>query len=503
MGGDDMAKPELSEAVGKGDLETIRSLLDAGADIHYVRPHGYTVMIDVMYGRSIIDDEQLIPVLRLLIEHGADLDAASDYGESALSVASWVGRFDAVGLLLEAGASPAPLGWTSLHRAVALGSVEDVRTRIEAGDDLGARDRGERIPWLLSLQTGDVEKAKMLLAAGSDRDARGRCGKTSLTYPIGNNDFAMLQWLLEQGVAPDQKDDFGGTALIEAARNGSPECARLLLEAGADANYRSETGSAIQAASDTATMRLLIAAGADINDIDDSLRAELTRLPRDGSFDCNLAEYKKAKHRIFGTANPQLMNFPFWKAMVRGGASAYGARVHFEQGRADNDPVWCFTRFGKSLTELPDGRIIEIAGEHEDFYDPDFCIYNDVIVHHGDGTFDIYGYPADVFPPTDFHTATLVRDDIYIVGGLGYMGERHFGTTPVYRLDIATLAIRPFKTLGDLPGWICRHKARLVGNCIEVTGGKVCEWVNGEETYEDNHGNYVLDLGSMTWSKGL
>lgn len=50
---------DLSEAVGEGDLHKLRDLLDAGADIRYVRPHGYTVMIDVMHGRSILDDPHL------------------------------------------------------------------------------------------------------------------------------------------------------------------------------------------------------------------------------------------------------------------------------------------------------------------------------------------------------------------------------------------------------------------------------------------------------------
>src|SRR6185312_11570738 len=135
-----MAKPGLAEAVSEGDIETIRSLLDDGADVRYVRPHGYTVMIDVMHGRSILEDPQLLPVLRLLIERGADLDAVSDYGESALSVASRVGRFDAVALLLDSGANPAPLEWKALHRAVALGTVADVQQRLDAGDDLAARD---------------------------------------------------------------------------------------------------------------------------------------------------------------------------------------------------------------------------------------------------------------------------------------------------------------------------------------------------------------------------
>jgi hypothetical protein len=33
-------------------------------------------------------------------------------------------------------------------------------------------------------------------------------------------------------------------------------------------------------------------------------------------------------------------------------------------------------RFGQSLTLLPDCRAVQIGGEHEDWYDADFCIYN-------------------------------------------------------------------------------------------------------------------------------
>lgn len=161
-----MDKPELARAVADGDLEAIRSLLDAGADIRYVRPSGYTVLIDAMHGRSIPADDKLLPVLRLLIERGADLDSVSDYGESALRVASRVGRFDAVGLLLDAGANPAPLGWTPLHRAVALGTSADVEQRLDAGDDLAARDFWERTPLLLSLHVGDIALAELLLSAG-------------------------------------------------------------------------------------------------------------------------------------------------------------------------------------------------------------------------------------------------------------------------------------------------------------------------------------------------
>jgi ankyrin repeat protein len=350
------------------------------------------------------------------------------------------------------------------------------------------------------LQTGDVAKAEALLSVGSDPTARGRCGRTALTYPIGHGHTVMLRWLLAQGIDPNETDDFGGTALIHAAGDGSAECVRILLEAGADVHHRSNTSSAIREAGNLEVVRLLVRAGADLNDINGEVRAELTRLPRDGTVACTPEECWAAQHRVFGTANPERMNFPFWKAMVIGGASAYGARAKFEGGRLDGGAVWCFDRFGKSLTELPDGRIIEIAGEHEDYYDPDFCIYNDVIVHRGDGTFDIYGYPEAVFPPTDFHTATLVGHSVYIIGSLGYAGRRHFGTTPVYRLDTGTLAIEPVETTGTPPGWINSHKAKLVGGVIEVSGGKVCRLADGEELYEDNPNAYALDLATGVWS---
>jgi hypothetical protein len=189
--------------------------------------------------------------------------------------------------------------------------------------------------------------------------------------------------------------------------------------------------------------------------------------------------------------------------MVASGQGAYGARSYFEPQAFKGPAIWCFDRFGKSFTELPDGRVVEIAGEHEDFYDQDFCIYNDVIVHGGDGTFNIYGYPKEVFPPTDFHTATLVGSAIYVIGNVGYQGERRLGATQVYRLELDSWAFDRVETTGEGPGWIGKHKAKLVGSQIEVSGGKVFSFDNEQALYEDNPDRFVLDLESMIWSMKL
>jgi hypothetical protein len=89
-------------------------------------------------------------------------------------------------------------------------------------------------------------------------------------------------------------------------------------------------------------------------------------------------------------ANPTKIDRPYWKYMIaRGNDWAYTTRKKYKMSAADgswlNYPIYCFDRFGRTETRLPDGRVVYIAGEHEDFYDPDFCIYNDVVVVHGYG----------------------------------------------------------------------------------------------------------------------
>lgn len=204
----------------------------------------------------------------------------------------------------------------------------------------------------------------------------------------------------------------------------------------------------------------------------------------------------------FGSSNPEQMNNPVWEWLIRSRVSAYSANKQlggpspFEAG-----PGWCFNRFGQSSTQLADGRLVLIAGEHEDSYDPDFYIYNDVVVRHPDGHLDIFCYPKDVFPPTDFHSATLEGNRIIIIGSLGYYGERKPGATPVMILDLDTFSISQVNTSGTLPGWLYEHTASLSedGSSILITGGKVDR---GEETSTvENIDDWRLHLADWRWER--
>ena len=141
------------------------------------------------------------------------------------------------------------------------------------------------------------------------------------------------------------------------------------------------------------------------------------------------------------------------------------AEPHPAQRAAGNgqksSPGWCICRFGQSETHLPDGTVIYIGGEYEDFYDPDHYIYNDVVVLRPDGSIEIYGYPTSIFPPTDFHSATLCDDEIIIIGGLGGSGKRDDNDTLVFRLQLNDFAIHRVPTQGDAPRWLYGHKADL------------------------------------------
>jgi hypothetical protein len=213
--------------------------------------------------------------------------------------------------------------------------------------------------------------------------------------------------------------------------------------------------------------------------------------------------FRKWRSPRFGRSNPEHMNNPVWEWIIRSQLSAYGVNQRFKGPSPFNaGPGWCFRRFGQSSTQMPDGRIVLIGGEHEDSYDPDFCIYNDVVVRHPDGRLEIFGYPKDVFPPTDFHSATLVGSAIIIIGSLGYPEHRKAGTTPVLRLGLDTYAISPVATSGSAPGWIHEHTATLSGDnaSILVRGGKLDRGPKDGSLVE-NLDDWRLHLAAARWER--
>jgi len=300
----------------------------------------------------------------------------------------------------------------------------------------------------------------------------------------------------------DAADETGLTSLAYATRAGHTDAVAALLAGGADPDHEYGFGDrALHDAPNAAIARLLLEAGADPRDLPFESRRRILGLPPAPSMDLMTAtvlDFRRGQRRRFGTRNPESMDDPFWLAMIRSGVNAWLADQHFKQDVVH--PVWCAERFGQSLTFLPDGRIVQVAGEHEDYYDADFCIYNDVFVHSPDGNVHIHGYPENLFPPTDFHTATLIGDTIWLVGSLGYDAPRS-DRTPVFALDTQSFGIERVDVAGESPGWIYRHRAALVGaNAIRISDGKIVRG-SGKASHVRNEDAFVLDAKRATWSK--
>ncbi|MFN7020206.1 MAG: hypothetical protein ACK4WH_02610 [Phycisphaerales bacterium] len=231
-------------------------------------------------------------------------------------------------------------------------------------------------------------------------------------------------------------------------------------------------------------------------------------------------QFEQDCKRRFGRANPERMRVAHWAWMVRSGEGPYSVRQRLglegnysecgEDGVCRRpEPDWCFQRMGMTRTAMADGRIICIGGEHEDWYDPDFCIYNEVVVLRpaagreavttDSGEVEIYGYPEEVFAPTDFHSATLVDGRIYVIGRVGYGEARAPGTTPIVTVETEGYRISAVSASGACPGWINSHHASFDAgtHAIIVRGGKVLR--PGAGQFEPNHAAHRLRLADLRW----
>ncbi|MBX7165129.1 MAG: ankyrin repeat domain-containing protein [Pirellulales bacterium] len=400
---------------------------------------------------------------------------------------------------------------------------------------------------------GDLQELSTALEHGADVDAPGYVGMTALMLTVGSRDLEKTKLLIQHGADPELADDFNATALRHAVDADFTDGVRLLLSLGVDrghhpryplkkidyheslleelapfdpkgdlseTEWRESIEQSKQSARDrgqnpTVTpiisdvqsvevLKLFLEAGDDLNLAPNEVKRAMLGLETGRELRIAPSDYRRHKSPRHGSQNPERMDFPFWQEMIRTGVNAHSAREQFNDHNPSAEPgaVWCYDRFGSSLTPLDDGRFVQIAGEHEDYYDPDFFIYNDVVIHDGKGDFQIYGYPQDVFPPTDFHTATLCRDGIYIVGCLGHPTQRRSGYTPVYRLMLESWRITPVETAGEMPGWIHGHRASYDPdrNSIRIVGGEI-QLVADDETPRlvPNEHEFELDLTRLQW----
>lgn len=164
------------------------------------------------------------------------------------------------------------LAYTSeLHDAVRNGDVDAVRAIVADGVDFNESDFMTGPPIHLAIMEGHVAIAKVLIAAGADLEAVGEIGGAHPLHTAArNNQPAMVALLMDRGARFEAKNTNGQTPLIVAAVTGSRDAAEALLSKGADVNgtdeFKGETALQYAAFSGRIEMvKLLLSHGADVN----------------------------------------------------------------------------------------------------------------------------------------------------------------------------------------------------------------------------------------------
>ncbi len=238
-----------SEAIQRGDQQTLRSLLKDGADPNAKDSKGTPLLMSaVLYGNA--------DTVRLLLNYGADPDATNAAGATALIWAA--GDPLKAEMLIQYGANvnaKSALGRTPLLVAAPTdGAGSVVQTLIAKGADTSAKDVLKGNPKLMTGGGG----APAIVEAAKARDG-----------------VALRTLLRDPHIDVNAKDANGGTALTESVINGHYENVQALLAAGASidvqvsmAGYTPLTLAAMR--DDERMLALLLKAGAAVNDSDAS-----------------------------------------------------------------------------------------------------------------------------------------------------------------------------------------------------------------------------------------
>ena len=191
-----------------------------------------TKIVDQNNIMNLAANEGHLGVVEKLLEKGADVNCASEYGITPLYIAAYNGDSEVVEKLLEKGAEVNKAdkdGATLLYIAARYGHLEVVKTLLEKGADLNKKNNNGYTPLHIAAQYNNSEVVEKLIT--KYEELNNHKTKGLLSFFKGGKTFKI-----------DQVDSFGDSPLHLAAQYNSLEVVKKLLEKGADLNKKNNNG---------------------------------------------------------------------------------------------------------------------------------------------------------------------------------------------------------------------------------------------------------------------
>ncbi|KAJ7291361.1 ankyrin repeat-containing domain protein [Mycena rebaudengoi] len=230
-------------------------------------------------------------VVRLLIKHGANVNAAGGSYGNALHVAAAMGHVSVVQELIANGIAMNTGGRqysSALNTALERGHEGVAALLIENGalhndSALQVSMKGHNIIVLLLIKKGadtqrrlhdasvigDIAVVQFLIEHGANVNLQGGKYKTALQAASAEGKVEVVKLLLKHAADVNLQGGAHGSALHAASAQGDTTVMQLLLKHGADVNLEEwETGTALQVASASGhigAVQLLLEHGADVN----------------------------------------------------------------------------------------------------------------------------------------------------------------------------------------------------------------------------------------------
>jgi ankyrin repeat protein len=228
-------------AVEAGDLDCLRALLRRGIDPDLRDAFGETALHRVAADLEAEPAPEGVEIARLLLESGADVNAAETDHRTPLMLAARGGSLEMTVLLLKSGADTEirdDEGRTSLMHS--LDRAPMAGKLLDHGASLEARDCRGRTALMLAVQHAWLETVKVLLTRGADARAADDQGETPLHIAVRQ---ALEQEQSLQTIETDAKSEQPKYApahrLLWLVRNRADllrEMVRRLVQHGAKAD---------------------------------------------------------------------------------------------------------------------------------------------------------------------------------------------------------------------------------------------------------------------------